>query len=152
MIVEILSRVGSSSCVQLFSAKTVCKSFLMFSEDPLVVKRISLDNYSAVPWGNTMVSFYNRCLLSGNPQAIFRLGLYLYFDANDIQLGLQKIKEATNHKLLESVYVYGLIMFASNQNEAKNIVLEMLNQTFSAESLDLVVTVRRKRFSVKLAV
>ncbi|XP_071740613.1 putative F-box protein At1g67623 [Rutidosis leptorrhynchoides] len=114
MIVEILSRVGSSSCVQLFSAKTVCKSFLMFSEDPLVVKRISLDNYSVVPWGNTMVSFYNRCLLSGNPQAIFCLGLHLYFDAKDIQLELQKIKEATNQKLLESVYVYGLIMFASN--------------------------------------
>ncbi|XP_071689252.1 putative F-box protein At1g67623 [Rutidosis leptorrhynchoides] len=148
MIIEILSRVGSSSCVQLFSAKTACKSFLMFFKDPLVVKRISLDNYSAVPWGNTMVSFYNRCLVSGNPQAIFQLGLHLYFDAKDIQLGLQKIKEDTNHKILDSVYVYGLIMFASNQNEAKNIGLEMLNQIFSARSLDLVVAVRRKVFAM----
>ncbi|XP_071739857.1 putative F-box protein At1g67623 [Rutidosis leptorrhynchoides] len=131
MLVEILSRVGQNSSDQLFILKSVCKSFLKLSEDPLVFKRLSLDRWRLSPWENPkLIYLFNLCTVFGNRNAIFRLGLIAYFDAKYTELGLNFLKRASNSQLKEDVYVYGLIMFASHQIEAKHISLQILNETF----------------------
>ncbi|XP_071728491.1 putative F-box protein At1g67623 [Rutidosis leptorrhynchoides] len=148
MLVEILSRVGQNSSDQLFILKSVCKSFLKLSEDPLVFKRLSLDQWRLSPWGNPkLIYLFNLCTVFGNPTTIFRLVLISYFDAKYTELGLDFLKEASNSQLKEAVYVYGLIMFASHQIETKQNGLQLLNETFPPV-LELVVAVRIKAFDL----
>ncbi|XP_071740602.1 putative F-box protein At1g67623 [Rutidosis leptorrhynchoides] len=148
MLVKILSRVGQNSSNQLFILKLVCKSFLKLFEDPLVFKRLSLDRWRLSPWGNPkLIYLFNLCTVFGNPNAIFRLGLIGYFDPKYTELGLEFLKRASNSQLKEAVYVYGLIMFASHQIEAKQNGLQLLNETFPPVP-ELVVAVRIKVFDL----
>ncbi|XP_071700264.1 putative F-box protein At1g67623 [Rutidosis leptorrhynchoides] len=122
MLVEILSRVGQESSKQQFILKLVCKSFLNLSDYPLVCKRISLYRWDLVPWRKPkMDHIIERCYFFGNPNAIFRMGLINYFDKSYTELGLRLLEEAANSQIIEAVYVYGLIMFASHQIEAKHV-------------------------------
>ncbi|XP_071713009.1 putative F-box protein At1g67623 [Rutidosis leptorrhynchoides] len=146
MLVEILSRVGQDSSKQLFILKLVCKNFLNLSNDPLVCKRISLDRWYLVLWRKPkMDHIIGRCYFFGNPNAIFRMGLINYFDKSCTELGLRLLEEAANSQIIEAVYVYGLIMFASHQIEAKHVRLQFLNKTFPPVP-DLVVAMRTKVF------
>ncbi|XP_071695252.1 putative F-box protein At1g67623 [Rutidosis leptorrhynchoides] len=146
MLVKILSRVGQESSKQLFILKLVCKSFLNLSDDPLVCKRISLDRWDLVPWRKPkMDHIIERCYFFGNPNAIFCTGLINYFDKSYTELGLRLLEEAANNQIIEAVYVYGLIMFASHQIEEKHVGLQVLNKTFPPVP-DLVVAVRTKVF------
>ncbi|XP_071694885.1 F-box protein At2g35280-like [Rutidosis leptorrhynchoides] len=134
MLVEILSRVGSYSSDQLFMCKSVCRSFSKLSKDPLVLKRLSLDRWPLLPWGNPrFFVFLFRYTIFGNPNAIFHWGLIGYFDSRHIDYGLECLKQASNSQLKEAVYVYGLIMFASFKIEKKHVGLQILNETFPPE-------------------
>ncbi|XP_071727091.1 putative F-box protein At1g67623 [Rutidosis leptorrhynchoides] len=148
MLVEIFSRVGQDSSEQLFIRKLISKSFLKLFVDHLVCKRMSLDRWDLVPWRNPkMDHIIRRCYFFGNPNAIFRRGLINYFDKSYTELGLRLLEEAANSQIIEAVYVYvyGLIMFASHQIEAKHVGLQVLNKTFPPVP-GLVVAVRTKVF------
>ncbi|XP_071694956.1 putative F-box protein At1g67623 [Rutidosis leptorrhynchoides] len=130
MLVEIFSRVGQDSSEQFFILKLVCKRFLKLSDDPLVCKRMSLDRRDLVPWRNPKMDYIiRRCLLFGNPNAIFRRDLINYFDKSYTELRLRLLEEAVNSQIIEAVYVYGLIMFVSQQIETKHVRLQVLNTT-----------------------
>ncbi|XP_071700104.1 putative F-box protein At1g67623 [Rutidosis leptorrhynchoides] len=118
MLVEIFSRVGQDSSEQLF------------------ILKLGLQK---------LFEAFRCCIFFGNPNAIFRRGLINYFDKSYTKLGLHLLEEAANGQIIEAVYVYGLIMFSSHQNEAKHVGLQVLNKTFPPV-LDLVVAVRTKVF------
>ncbi|XP_071713229.1 F-box protein At2g35280-like [Rutidosis leptorrhynchoides] len=147
MLVEILSRVGQDSSDHLFRCKRVCKDFLKQSQHPLVYKRISLDTLWPLLWADhpKLVSMILRCFILENPNALFRYGLRGYFDGNYIDVGLRLLNKASNMKLMEACYVYGLVMFTSNQIEDKDIGFQILDRTFPPLSVpDVVVVVRTK--------
>ncbi|XP_071685817.1 F-box protein At2g35280-like [Rutidosis leptorrhynchoides] len=146
MLVKILSRVGQESSKQLFILKLVCKSFLNLSDDPFVCKRISLDRWVSYLAENLRwIILSDVVIFFGNPNVIFRRSLINYFDKSYTELGLCLLEEATNSQIIEAVYVYGLIMFASHQREAKHVGLQVLNKTFPPVP-DLVVAMRTKVF------
>ncbi|XP_071709265.1 F-box protein At2g35280-like [Rutidosis leptorrhynchoides] len=148
MLVEILSRVRSYLSDQLFMCKSVCKSFSELSKDPLALKRLSLDRWPLLPWGNPrFFVFLFRCTIFGNPNAIFRWGLIGYLNGRHINYGLAYLKQASNFQLKEAVYVYGLIMFAPCKIEEKHVGLQILNETFPPKS-EMVVAVRTRVFDL----
>ncbi|XP_071736320.1 F-box protein At2g35280-like [Rutidosis leptorrhynchoides] len=148
MLAEILSRVGRHSCQQLFLAKTVCKEFLKVSFDPLIYKRLCLDIFPIVHFGNPkLIALLNRCFFYGNPNMIYRKGLICYFNSDYNELGLRLLKQASDMKVLEAVYVYGLIMFAKHQIQFRDVGLEIIIQAFPPLP-DLVVAVRNRVFAM----
>ncbi|XP_071703908.1 putative F-box protein At1g67623 [Rutidosis leptorrhynchoides] len=94
-----------------------------------------------------MIYLYHSCLVNKNPNAIFRRGLLFYFDEKYTQDGLHYLKQASNCQLVEAVYVYGLVMFASHDVNEKEIGLKILNQTFPPIPDD-VVAVRTKVYDL----
>ncbi|XP_071741000.1 F-box protein At2g35280-like [Rutidosis leptorrhynchoides] len=63
------------------------------------------------------------------------------------QDGPRYLKQASNCQLVEAVYVYGLVMFASHDVNEKEIGLKILNQTFPPIP-DYVVAVRTKVYDL----
>ncbi|XP_071695113.1 putative F-box protein At1g67623 [Rutidosis leptorrhynchoides] len=121
MLVEILSRVGHNSSTQLFMVNLVCKAFEKHFVDALVYKRLSFDRWCISPWENHKLEhIFLFSMYFGNPNAFFRYGLRAYFDSIKLDIGLRLLKKkASNIQLKEACYVYGLVMFASNQIEEK---------------------------------
>ncbi|XP_071688594.1 putative F-box protein At1g67623 [Rutidosis leptorrhynchoides] len=101
---EILSRVGQESSVHFSVARLVCKDFRKQSEHYLVYRRLSLDRWPIIAWG--------------------------YFDGVNTDLGLRYLEEASNYGLNQAVYVYGLIMFPSDDLEEKDKSLKIINARF----------------------
>ncbi|XP_071718884.1 F-box protein At2g35280-like [Rutidosis leptorrhynchoides] len=149
MLAEILSRVGRDSCQQLFLTKTVCRDFSEVSFDPLVFKRLCLDRFPIVHFGNPKLTMlFDRCFFYGNPNMIYRRGLTCYFNSHDYtELGLRLLKQATEMKVLEAVYVYGLIMFAKHEIKFRDVGLQILIEAFPPLP-DLVVAVRNRVFAM----
>ncbi|XP_071712872.1 F-box protein At2g35280-like [Rutidosis leptorrhynchoides] len=148
MLVEILSRVSQNSSAQLFMVKLVWKAIEKHSEDAFVYKKLSFDRWCISPWGNhKLYHIFIFSMYFGNPNAIFRYGLRAYFDSINPDIGLRLLEKASNMQLKEACYVYGLVMFAFNQIEEKDIGLQILNQTFPPVP-DLVVEVRFKVFDL----
>ncbi|XP_071700263.1 putative F-box protein At1g67623 [Rutidosis leptorrhynchoides] len=95
MLVEILSRVGQNSSAQLFMVKLVCKAFGKLSDDALVYKRLSFDEWCISPWGNHMLAdIFISYMYFGNPNVIFRYGLRAYFDSKYPDVGLHLLEKA----------------------------------------------------------
>ncbi|XP_071739010.1 putative F-box protein At1g67623 [Rutidosis leptorrhynchoides] len=141
MLAEVLSRVGRDSYQQLFLTKTVCKDFWEVSFDPLVFKRLCLDRFPIVHFGNPkLTALFNLCFFYGNPNMIYRRGLTCYFNSDYTKLGLRLLKQASEMKVLEAVYVYGLIMFAKHEIQFRDVGLEILIEAFPPLP-DLVVAV-----------
>ncbi|XP_071699225.1 putative F-box protein At1g67623 [Rutidosis leptorrhynchoides] len=128
LLSEILSRVGQTFSTQLGVARLVCKAFFKQVEHPLVYQRLSFDRLAVGSWGiPQMVYLYHRCLVNKNPNAIFRRGLLFYFDGKYTLDGLRYLKQASNCQLVDTVYVYGLVIFASHDVNEKDISLKILN-------------------------
>ncbi|XP_071715000.1 putative F-box protein At1g67623 [Rutidosis leptorrhynchoides] len=145
---EILSRVGQYSLTQLGVARLVCKAFFKQAEHPFIYQRLSFDRLPEGSWGiPQMIYLYHRCLVNKNPNVIFCRGLLFYFDGKYTQDGLRYLKEASNCKLVEVVYVYGLVMFVSHDVNEKDVDLKILNQTFPPIP-DYVVVVRTKVYDL----
>ncbi|XP_071686861.1 uncharacterized protein [Rutidosis leptorrhynchoides] len=145
---EILSRVGQNSSTQLGVARLVCKAFYKQSQHPLVYQRLSFDRLPVGYWGiPQMIYLYHHCLVNKNPNAIFCRGLLIYLDGKYTQDDLRYLKQASNCQLVEAVYVYGLVMFASHDVNEKEIGLKILNQTFPPIP-DYVVAVRTKVYDL----
>ncbi|GLT69072.1 hypothetical protein SLA2020_412520 [Shorea laevis] len=89
LLMEVLAKVASASFTDLFKAKLSCKDFYRLAEDDYVFQHVSLKEFPLV-WctREELLYFLRRCKESGNPDALFREGIYGYFSSKNPKPGL----------------------------------------------------------------
>lgn len=124
LITMILALIASESLTDLFNVKLSCKYLLQLSEDDSVFEKASVDKFDG--WNMNKVSgFLKRCEESGNPEWLFRLGVYEYFSKSNIDYGLNCLKRASDKGHIEASYVYSIILICSG-DKSKEYGLKLL--------------------------
>ncbi|KAI3720388.1 hypothetical protein L6452_21304 [Arctium lappa] len=132
LLVDVLSRVASSSFTDLFNAKLCCKDYLEAAEDEYILQHISMDKFPIVYWvppDDESLSFLTRCILKGNPEAIFRRGMMEYFSLTRAESGIDYLKTAAKKGHPEATYAYCMILLS----EGDQSVLNLLNSRWYQE-------------------
>lgn len=115
LLVDVLARVASSSFTDLFNAKLCCRDFLGAAEDESIFQHVSIDKFPVIHWfppSDELLSFLNRCIDLGNPEAMFRQGMIEFFSLARIETGLEYLRRATEKGHVEATYVYGMILLS----------------------------------------
>ncbi|KVI05759.1 hypothetical protein Ccrd_015936 [Cynara cardunculus var. scolymus] len=79
LLIDVLARVASSSFTDLFNAKLSCRDFLGAAEDEYIFQHVSIDKFPVIHWfppSDELLSFLNQCIDKGNPEAMFRQGMF----------------------------------------------------------------------------
>uniref|UniRef100_A0A5B7BAW8 At2g35280-like TPR domain-containing protein n=1 Tax=Davidia involucrata TaxID=16924 RepID=A0A5B7BAW8_DAVIN len=135
LLIEVLSRVASSSFTDLFNAKLCCRDFLGAAEDDYILEHVSIDRFPVIPWftsGET-ISFLNRCKESGNPEALYRQGMVEYFSLKKVESGLDYLKRAADKGHAEASYVYDIILLCSEgKSRSKSLRIQICRKRIKA--------------------
>lgn len=129
LLIDVLARVASSSFTDLFNAKLCCRDFLGAAEDESIFQHVSIDKFPVIHWfppSDALLSFLNRCVDKGNPEAMFRQGMIEFFSLARIETGLEYLKRATEKGHVEATYVYGMILL-SRGGQSSQQGLNILN-------------------------
>ncbi|XP_065874650.1 putative F-box protein At1g67623 [Euphorbia lathyris] len=113
LLSDILARVASTSCTDLFNAKSTCKEWFKGASEDYVYEHVSIDSLPVIPCRNTskpVVSFLEKCIQVGNPESLFRQGMVDYFSHSKPDSGLEYLRKASDKGHLEAKYVYGIIL------------------------------------------
>jgi hypothetical protein len=95
MLMEVLTKVASSSFVDLFKAKLICKDFCGLAEEDHIFQQVSLEKISLFWCTKVEVLFLRRCKECENPYTLFREGIYWYFTLKNPELGLKFLEKAS---------------------------------------------------------
>lgn len=146
LLVEIFSRVASSSLSETHNLQLVSRSIRNLCNDQYVIERLPLHEIDLFPWfhrnrNRNRESFsrlFKRCLRNGNPEALYRKGLvscfsldnkYFRLDSDDEQghkriAYLAKAAEKGNKK---AQYVYGMILICLGDKARKQKGFKVLS-------------------------
>ncbi|KAE9454210.1 hypothetical protein C3L33_13896, partial [Rhododendron williamsianum] len=120
LLVDVLSRVASSSFTDLFNSKLCCRDFRGAAEEECVLEQVSMVGFPVIhQWlkSEKVSWFLNQCVQIGNPEALYRQGMvtkslfpnlilaYLTLNAR-----LEKLRRASEKGHAEASYVYGIIL------------------------------------------
>ncbi|KAH7865795.1 hypothetical protein Vadar_011239 [Vaccinium darrowii] len=133
LMVDVLSRVASSSFTDLFNSKLCCKDFMGAAEEDGILEQVCLEKFPVIhQWLKSykLNWFMNRCMASGNPEALYRQGLVEYFTHMRTQSGLENLRRAAEKGHVEATYVYGILLLC-------------LGGQFSKEGLNLLNAMER---------
>jgi hypothetical protein len=124
---EVLAKVASVSCTDLFKAKLSCKDFYVLAEDDYIFQHVSLKEFPLV-WctRDKVLSFLRRCKENGNSDALFREGICGYFSSKNQRPGLEFLEKASEKGHVEASYIYGLILICSG-GQLKQQGLQLLS-------------------------
>lgn len=128
LLIEVLAKVASGSVSDLYKAKTCCREFLHASDDDYIYEHVSLDKFPQIPWFTTdkEISFLKRCKESGNLESIYREGMIEYFSSLKLNTGLESLRKASQKGHKDAMYVYGMIMICSQDEEQRKHGLQLL--------------------------
>ncbi|XP_076956587.1 F-box protein At2g35280-like [Bidens hawaiensis] len=129
LLVDVLARVASASFTDLFNAKLSCKEFMDSTTDDYISQCISIDKFPIMQWlppSTRAHSFLTDCFNKGNPESLFRHGMFDYFKEADIESGLEYLKRAVDKGHPEAIYVYGMILL-SRGDQSSQCGLHLLN-------------------------
>ncbi|CAI0460765.1 unnamed protein product [Linum tenue] len=128
ILVDVLARVASQSPADLVSAKLTCKALLEASGKNYIYRHVNIAEFPVISWKSDLsrVLFIDRCITSGNPEALFRRGLIEYLSTLEIDSGLRHLGSAARSGHPESVYIYGLLMLCQGQQEEGMALLRSL--------------------------
>ncbi|XP_071690928.1 putative F-box protein At1g67623 [Rutidosis leptorrhynchoides] len=129
LLIDVLTRVASSSFTDLFNAKLSCRDFLGAAEDESIFQHVSIDKFPVIHWfppSDELLSFLNRCIDKGNPEAMFRQGMIEFFSRARTETGLEYLKRASEKGHVEATYVYGMILL-SRGGQSSQQGLNILN-------------------------
>lgn len=129
LLIDVLTRVASSSFTDLFNAKLSCRDFLGAAEDESIFQHVSIDKFPVIHWfppSDELLSFLNQCIDKGNPEAMFRQGMIEFFSRARIETGLEYLKRASEKGHVEATYVYGMILL-SRGGQSSQQGLNILN-------------------------
>jgi hypothetical protein len=128
MLLEVVAIVASQSFLDLHNIKMCCKDFLQVTEQNCVLQKVSLDNFPLIQWfpNEEALSFLKRCKESENIEILFREGLREYFNHpnRNIGDGLEKLKIAAQKGHKEAMYVYGMLLLCSENDESRKQGIE----------------------------
>jgi hypothetical protein len=110
MLIEVLTRVTSSSFTDLFNGKLTCRDLCELADEDYIFQQASLENIPHSWCSNAEVLFLKRCKESGNPNAIFREGMHGYFTSKNPELGLKLLETAHEKGHIEATYIYSIIL------------------------------------------
>ncbi|KAF9599947.1 hypothetical protein IFM89_001982 [Coptis chinensis] len=118
MISTIVAHVAKSSVADLFSLKQTCKMLYELGDDDFVLQQASLEKIPAVPWrlSDDAAYFLQRCQQTGNPEALFRLGMVEYFQNARLELGLAFLARAAYFGHVEACYVLGIVLICTDDH------------------------------------
>ncbi|XAR64435.1 hypothetical protein NMG60_11024770 [Bertholletia excelsa] len=147
ILVDVIARVAANSFCDLFNAQLCCKEFDRAGEDKYTLQHVSIDKLPVIHrWlGREEVnSFFNRCMDSGNPEALFRQGMVEYFNTMRVEVGLEFLRRAAEQGHAEATYVYGMILLSTG-GPSSLLGLQILNTLTSSESINKKIQDCRER-------
>ncbi|CAN0825664.1 Putative F-box protein At1g67623 [Linum grandiflorum] len=129
ILVDVLARVAVRSSTDLVSAKLTCKTLLDASADDYIYRHVAISDFPVIPWKINLPasSFLDRCITSGNPEALFRQGMIDFFSLLQIESGLANLTSAARSGHLESVYVCGIVALCRGQQEEGMALLRSID-------------------------
>jgi hypothetical protein len=111
MLMEVLTKVASSSFTDLFKSKLTCRDLCGLIEEDHIFQQVSLEKINPHSWcTNVEVMFLSRCKESRNPDAIFREGMHGYFTSKNPELGLKLLEKTYEKGHIEASYIYSVIL------------------------------------------
>ncbi|KAL7197037.1 hypothetical protein ACSBR1_036950 [Camellia fascicularis] len=136
LLVEVLALVASSSFTDLFNSKLCCREFLGVAEEKYILQHVSIEKFPVIhQWlkREEVSLFLNRCIQSGNPEALYRQGMVEYFSHMRMESGLEHLKRASEKGHVEASYVYGMILLSRGGQSTKQglKLLNAMNNTCS---------------------
>lgn len=116
LLIEVVARVASSSTADLVNLKTTSRYLSTVSNDGYVLQHASMDKIPRDMWplrSHGARTFLGLCKKYGNPEALFRDGVFEYFSVLELDSGFKKLKKAANKGHGEANYLYGMILLSS---------------------------------------
>ncbi|GAU19016.1 hypothetical protein TSUD_193540 [Trifolium subterraneum] len=122
MLLEVIVSVASPSYLDLHNIKMCCKDFLQISEQKYVLQNVSFDNFPLIQWfpNEKALKLLKRCEECENIEVLFREGFRKYFEYPNGNIGgFERLKVAAQRGHKEAMYVYGMLLLCSENQESR---------------------------------
>ncbi|XP_074361617.1 putative F-box protein At1g67623 [Apium graveolens] len=149
LLVEIVARVAASSFDDLFNIKFSCRTLnnSVDVDDKYITRHVSLEKFHVIPWTSNKQAeqaiFLDRCISSGNPEALYRHGIVQYFEKTEINSGIECLRRAANLGHLEAMYVLGIILILHG-GEDKEKGMKIITDMKKSQTRNKVKEIREK--------
>ncbi|KAK6122009.1 hypothetical protein DH2020_044247 [Rehmannia glutinosa] len=146
LLTNIVVRVAASSLTDYVNVKLSCKMLKEVGEHSLVYNHVSLDEFPVVAWhdpNETTNNFINRCVESGNLDALYKKGMAEYFGWDKLVIALEYLKTAVNSGHDGACYIISIILL-SNGDEFKHKGVSTLSRMMkSGEFREKIIIYRQ---------
>lgn len=135
ILTEIMSRVAKQSRSQLCNAMEASRKLAKAAKNEKVYKSINLRPLAVHPLAakRRYKDLMAKTLAHGNAEAHYIKGILEYLHRDNIDVGLQHLKEAADGSYTDSIYLYGIIMLCRGQMEEGKTYLDKLEWQQSME-------------------
>jgi len=147
LLVNMIARVSSESCIDHYNMKVCCRDFLDASKDNYMWQQVFLEKFPLHSWLSkekrlVFDSFIKSCKEGGNIEALYREGLQeIIRYMGNVKKGIKDLKMAAEMGHLEGRYVYGLILLCSYEDDLRRKGVEYMQFLRNAKC---VVSCRNK--------
>ncbi|KAK0598393.1 hypothetical protein LWI29_034240 [Acer saccharum] len=119
LLIDVLTRVASSSVADLFNVERSCKDLLEVGNDNYVLQHACMDCFPIAPWpvSDKASLFLRRCRESGNAEALFRQGMFEYFTLLETKSGLMLLQRAAHKGHIEATYIVGILLLSLSHGD-----------------------------------
>lgn len=117
LVGDIMARVAANSLTDIANVKLSCKVLNEIAEDPYVYQNASLKKFPVGHWwppSKEEISFLNKCWEYGNPELLYRRGVFGYFSRNQLDSAPEYLKKAAKLGHIGAIYVIGIILLFSD--------------------------------------
>ncbi|KAI9402749.1 hypothetical protein POPTR_001G321400v4 [Populus trichocarpa] len=135
LLTEALARVASTSFSDLFTAKLSCKEFLEAASEKYIFEHITIEKFPVIPWriSHSASCFLDSCKENGNPEALFRQGMFEFFSSKKPESGFQHLEKAAKKGHVEAIHTCGIIIVCHG-GQFKQEGIELLSSSKSCKS------------------
>ncbi|XP_057756458.1 putative F-box protein At1g67623 [Arachis stenosperma] len=140
MWVAITIKVASDSIRQLCSLRMTCKAARDAGDSDIVHRSVSIPPPHATPWwwclNPEAKRFFDRCMVAGHPELLFREALRELFIRHNEKVGLQMLNSATSTSHVAAKYALSMtLLLHTDGNDDKEKGLELYRELDAAGSL-----------------
>jgi hypothetical protein len=127
--------VASTSFSDLFTAKLSCKEFLEAASEKYIFEHITIEKFPVIPWriSHSASCFLDSCKENGNPEALFRQGMFEFFSSKKPESGFQHLEKAAKKGHVEAIHTCGIILVCHG-GQFKQEGIELLSSSKSCIS------------------
>ncbi|KAJ4825592.1 hypothetical protein Tsubulata_015246 [Turnera subulata] len=135
---EIYAKLASESFINYMNAKQTSKEFHKAANDMYVLQYVNVQEFEPIPWvrNDKAIKFLESCKDSGNPEALFKLGMVEFFNEKKEESGLQLLTKAAK-KGHADLYVHDWQNAEKRQNK--------LSQKYGKKTLKVAKVNRRRQ-------